>query len=273
MSPEVGVLDEEAFARATASDPDAALVMLVDMARATDEGLRVAARRLAARVVLDRARAGTPRSGGTRVLRAVPADRGGDLDIDASLEAVAAARAERRPPGLDELVARTWGSPELALCLVVDSSGSMGGTRLAAAALTAAACALRAPGEHAVLSFAREVRVLRPLDGQRPASAIVDDVLALRGHGTTSLSAALRAAAGQLGLSRAGRKVVILLSDCRGTDEDDAAAVAALLPELLVLAPAEDTDAAEALATRAGARWAALSGADAAPRLLSTLLD
>lgn len=272
ISPEVGVLDDAAFATELAERPDAAVTLLADMARATDERLRVAARRLAGRIVLDLARGGTPRRAGVGRLRAVPADRGGDLDLDASLPAVADARAARRPVGLDELTARTWARPTLAVCLLVDASGSMGGARLAAAALTAAACAWRAPGDHAVLAFAREVTVLRAMDAHRPPAEVVDRVLGLRGHGVTALAGALRAAADQLGRSRASRRVVVLLSDCRATDDEDPVPAAARLPELLVLAPEEDRDDAAAFARRAGARWASITGPAAAPDALRDLL-
>jgi Mg-chelatase subunit ChlD len=272
ISPEVGVLDEDAFAAAVAADPDAALTLLVDLGSATDERLRAAARALARRVVLDRARAGLPRRTGIGRLRSQPADRGGELDVDASLGEVLEARAAGRPTAPDELVARDWARPELALCLVVDTSGSMNGERLAAAALTAAACALRAPGDHAVLSFHREVQVLRAMDSRQPAEAVVDAVLGLHGHGVTAVATALRAAGEQLARTRAARRVVVLLSDCRATDEQDPVPPAAALPELLVLSPADDSDAAEDLAQRAGARWAPLPGAAAAPDVLAALL-
>ena len=273
VSPEVGVLDEEAFASASAADPDAALIMLADMTTATDTALRAAAKRLAARLVLDLGRAGAPRNRGTRRLHAVPAERGGDLDVDASMDALLEARGQRRHPGLDELTAREWGRPDLALCLLVDCSGSMGGARLAAAALTAGACAWRAPGEHAVLSFAREVTVLREMDSQRPPSTVVDAVLALRGHGVTALTVALRAATQQLARSRAQRRVVVLLSDCRSTDsDDDPVAVASMIPELVVLAPADDAVQAAEFASRSGARWAPLAGVADAPATLNELL-
>lgn len=272
VSPSVGVLDEAAFEQALDDDPDKALTLLVDMGKATDPELRATARALAARILLDQARRGMPRKAGTRRLRHIRADQGGDLDLDASLGAIAGARAEGRPPGLDELVARDWGQPETALCLVIDTSGSMSGERLAAAALTAAACAWRAPGDHAVLSFSREVTVLRPMESSRPASAVVDSVLELRGHGVTALATALRAAGSQLALTRAARKVVVLLSDCRVTDEQDPVPAASALPELLILPPAEDTADAEALALASGARWAGLPGASAAPQVLGQLL-
>jgi len=268
----VGVLDEDAFDQALAADPNAALALLAELATATDERLRAAARRLAARIVLDLGRKGTPLGRGIGRLRAVSAERGGDLDMDASLDAVLAGRAERRPPEVAELVARQWARPELALCLVVDRSGSMGGERLAAAALAASACAWRAPGDHAVLAFAREVQVLRHMDSVRPPASVVDAVLSLRGHGTTALQDALRAASEQLERTRATRRVVVLLSDCRSTDGRDPVPVASRLPELVVLAPAGDTEQAADFARSSGASWAPLRGAADAPTALADLL-
>lgn len=269
----MGTIDPAALDRALAADPDGTLALLAEMARATDERLRALARQLAGRIVLDRVRTGPPRARGIGRLRSVPADRGGDLDLDASLSAVADARALRRPPNLGDLTARTWSRSELALCLLVDASGSMGGERLAAAALTAAACALRAPGEYAVLSFAREVSTLKAIDAAVAPQRVVDAVLGLRGHGVTALSAALTAATDQLERSRAARRVVVLLSDCRATDEVDPVPVALRVPELLILAPAEGCEQAADLAARSGARWTPLTGASAAPAALRTLLD
>lgn len=242
------------------------------MTRATDEELRAAARRLAGQLVLERARGGLARRPGSRRLRTLPADRGGDLDVDASLEALVESRAERRPASLEDLVARDWGRPEMALVVVVDRSGSMAGRRLAVAAMVAAACALRAPEDHAVVAFAREVEVLRPIDGQATAGAVVQAVLGLRGHGETSLVAALEEAAVQLSRSRADRKVVLLLSDCRASEGQDATAVARALPELVVLAPYDDCEQAEELARRSGARWSPVTGPSQVPHLLDVLL-
>lgn len=267
------MLDEDALARGLEADPNRTLALLVDMAGATDERLRAAARSLAGRIVLDRARVGSPRGKGIGRLRSVPADTGGDLDLDASLGAVVEARALGRAPALDELTARAWARPTLALCLVIDASGSMGGERLAAAALTTAACAFRAPGDYAVLAFARQVTTVRAMDAPGPPDAVVSAVLGLRGHGVTALASALRAADEQLSRTRAARRVVVLLSDCRATDDEDPVPVAARLPELLILAPAEGSEQAADLAARAGARWAPITGAADAPAALLDLLS
>ncbi len=273
MSPQVGQLDEEALARLLAADPDAALALLADLTTATDESLRAHARRLAARLIIDRTRTGRPLHRGTGRPRLVPASRGGDLDLDASFDAVVTAAAEGRPAHLDDLYARDWGSPQLALCLLVDDSGSMTGARLAAAATVTAACALRAPSEHAVLAFARDVRPIRRLQDSIAAETVVDQVLRLRGHGVTGLAGALRAGAEMLADARAIRRVVVLLSDCRATDEQDPVPAARAIPELIIVAPRDDTSEAAALAAASGARWAALETVDTAVGLLNDLLS
>lgn len=267
------MLDERAVREALAADPEETLALLATMASATDETLRRAVHRLAPRLVLDRARTGRAVRRGTGRPRPVPAGRGGDLDVDASLDAVAAARAEGRPPHLDELVARDWGRPDLALCLLVDRSGSMHGARLAGAAVTAAACALRAPGEHAVLAFARSTEPVKPLASAQRPIATVEAVLRLRGHGVTGLAGALRAAHDELAGARAARRVVVLLSDCRATDEQDPVPAGRALPALVVLAPTDDADAARAFAAATGARLGRYDSLLAAPGLLADLLD
>jgi MoxR-like ATPase/Mg-chelatase subunit ChlD len=272
VSPQVGVLDSAAIRAALADDPDAALALLADIMTATDENLRVAAQRIASRLVLDRVRAGRSTRNGSSRPRTVPASRGGDLDIDSSMDHIVAAYVEGRRPSLDDLVARDWGRSDLALCLVVDYSGSMNGERLTAAAVTAAACALRAPTEHAVLAFARDVQVIKSLTAQVGPTRTVNRVLALRGHGITNLATALRAATEQLAPARAARRVVVLLSDCRATEDVDPVPVARRIPELVILAPADDCEEAARLALASGSRYAALSGASDAPGILEELL-
>ena|SRR5579859_1652345 len=258
VSPEVGVLDERAMRRALADDP-ATFELLAAMTTATDERLRAAALRLAAAVVLDRARATRPTVRGISRLRPVRGAVDGDLDIDASMEGVAAARAEARPPGRDDLTTLLWARAPTAFAVVVDRSGSMSGTRLGSAALVAAACALRAPREHAVLTFAGTVDVIRPLVSELTPATVAERLLRLRGHGVTRLAAGLRGAVDQLANAQAGRRVVILLSDCRSTNEDGAADIARLIPELIILAPADDSDQAAHLARQSGARWAPIT--------------
>ena len=273
ISPEVGVLDERAMSQALADDPTA-FELLAAMTTATDENLRAAAIRLSASIVLERARSGRVSMRGVSRLRPVRGAADGDLDIDASIEGVSAARTEARPVALDDLTTVQWAKAPTAFAVVVDRSGSMTGARLAAAATVAAACALRAPQEHAVLSFAGSVEVIRPLVSDIAPATVAERLLRMRGHGVTRLAAALTAAGEQLAPARARRRVVILLSDCRSTDDDGTLETARALPELINLAPADDYEQAAQLAGLAGARWGQiahpLDAAAALDRLLET---
>ena len=274
VSPEVGVLDEQAFDSALDDDADGALTLLGALVGATDERLAEQARRLAARVVLDLTRAGAPRTTGVGRMQRRPADRAeGDLDLDASLEALQLSRASGTVPQLEELYVSEWGRPSTALCLVIDRSGSMNGARLATAALATAACAWRVGVDHSVVAFSKDVIVVKSQDLMRPAEAVAGDVLRLRGHGTTDLALALRTAQRQLERSSAQRRVTILLSDCRPTTGEDPAVAAGRLDELCIVAPTDDADDAIALAALCGARFAPLNGPSDIPAAFARLLD
>ncbi len=266
------MLDLDALDSALEEDPDATLTLVVEMAKATDEGLREAVRRLVPRLILDQTRRGLARTRGVSRLRPQPARHGGEVDLDRSMDAVVSARAGGRSPSLDDLVSTAWARADLALCVVIDRSGSMNGARLTTAAVTGAACLTRAPAEHAVLAFAAGVEVLKPLARPGTPTRTVEQILALRGHGTTDLRAALTEARVQLEGSRARRRAVVLLSDCRATDEVDAVPAARALDELVILAPAEDDEEAVRLARASGARLGSVASVLDVPRLLARLL-
>jgi hypothetical protein len=64
-----------------------------------------------------------------------------------------------------------------------------------------------------------------------------------------------------------------VLSDCRSTEDDDTVETARALPELIILAPADDHDQAAALASQAGARWAPIAHPLDAAVVLDRLLE
>jgi Mg-chelatase subunit ChlD len=249
------------------------MALLAEMAAATDPVLAALAARLAGRLVLDLARVGPTNRRGIGRIESSPADRAdGDLDLDASLDALVQARAGRAAVEVDELRVRHWTRPTMAIALVVDRSGSMSGGRLATAAVAAAACSWRAPSDWSVLAFADRQLALKSQDDERAPAKVVGDLLRLRGQGTTDLDGALVAAARQLERSRARRRVTILLSDCRATAGVDPLRAAQRLDELCVIAPADDAEDAAAFARSAGARFATIRGpADIPAAVLSVL--
>ncbi len=252
ISPEVGELDEDAFAGLMGADPDAAAALLADLATATDRELRAAARRLAARVFVQVGRAGATRARGTR--RLVPTRRPeGDLDLDRTLDRWSG----RWPPAAEDLVTRTWTGSRRAVCLVVDRSGSMQGLGVAIAAVAAAGVVLAADErlQTSVLTFADDVAVLQALGRHRAAEDVVLELVGLRGHGKTDLAGALRGARRQLAPATADERVVVLLSDCLATSGEPAETALAGIDRLHVLCPlptAEALDAARLLAARGG---------------------
>ncbi len=274
VSPDVGQIDEDALAELAAEDPDHALSMLADMRTASDQQLARLASRLAGRLVLEVARTGSVRARGIGTIMSSPADRAeGDLDIDRSLDALVTAKGTHSALDLSELRVRHWTRPSTAVALVVDRSGSMSGRRLATAAVAAAACAHRAPVDWSVLAFADRIIAVKSQNDSRAINAVVDDLLRLRGQGTTDLAGALEAAARQLERSRAKRRITILMSDCRATAGVDALPVACRLDELCVLAPAEDDEDAVEFAARAGARMAVIDGPTDIPHAIRRLLE
>jgi Mg-chelatase subunit ChlD len=272
VSPEVGELDEDAVDDAMRDDPDETLALMADLVGATDKKLRELAKRLAGRLFLDVARRGPVRPRGVGLLRELPyTPDGGDIDVDASMEAIVDGRAG----GIDasRLRLRGWVKPGTALCLLVDRSGSMGGKPLATAAVAAAAVASRSPEDYSVLAFGKDVVVAKGQTTPKPSDLVVNDVLSLRGWGTTDLAGALRIAADQLARSRAGRKVTVVLSDCRATVDGDPVAAASALDEVVVIAPESDDEEARAFAARVGARLTTVTGPSQVAEALGRALD
>jgi CRP-like cAMP-binding protein len=251
VSHEVGQLDRDAFAQLLAADPDAAVALLADLARATDRDLRAAARRLAARVFFRLGRAGQKPARGTRRLGAARAE--GDLDLERTIDRWSGPW----PPAGHELVTRSWRAHRRALCLLIDSSGSMSGAAVAMAAVAAASVVFAADGRlaPAIIAFSGGVTVLQAQGTRRAPGELVDDLVALRGHGVTDLAAALRAAAAELAGAAADERVAVLLSDCLPTTGGDPALALAGISRLHVLCPlptAESEAAAADLARRGG---------------------
>ena len=274
ISPEVGELDEQALDDAMDEDPDNALALLADLTGATDPKLRALAQRLAGRLMLELSRSGPTRPRGIGTLRSGPyRPDGGDLDLDASLEAIAEARAAGSLVEVERLRIRRWTRPGTALCLLVDRSGSMGGKPLATSAVAAAAVAWRAPEDYSVLAFAKDVVVAKSQDLTKAPDRVINDVLTLRGFGTTDLAGALGIARTQLSRSRAGRRIAVLLSDCRATVPGDVVAAAAALDELCIVAPEGDSEEAEALAAAVGARLATVGGPSQVASALARVLN
>jgi magnesium chelatase subunit D len=256
VSPQAGRLDYRALTGQFKQDGDAAVALLADLAVATDPALRREARRLAERLLPPLGRVGEPRRPGTRRMVARVGATEGDVDLDRTLER----SSGRRPRDPNDLVARQFAAAPRAICLLVDRSGSMSGHAVALAAVAAAAL-VGASSDRlrcSVVAFAGEPLILLGPGTRRPVAGVIDDLLSLRGHGTTDLARALRVAAQQLETVPPGGRTALLLSDALHTAGEDPRSAAGGLDCLHVLgtSPAPDAVVAgTALARRGGGRF------------------
>ncbi|MGI8701071.1 MAG: zinc-binding dehydrogenase [Nocardioidaceae bacterium] len=199
--------------------------------------------------------AGHPAPSGRPWLTTLDDPTSGDLDLDATM-----ARLDTSPRlrGSDVRV-RDWRRRGSAYVVLVDASGSVAGARLATAVLTAGAVAtrMRAGDELAVLAFAADVLVLRPLDSPRPPGDALDSLLDVRGGGVTDLAHALRAGLAEAGRARSPGRELLVLTDGLATSGADPLLVAATAARtgarIHVLALTEDDEARLACAGLAGA--------------------
>jgi MoxR-like ATPase len=273
VSPQVGKVDDDALTDEMRRDADAAVALLADMAVATDPDLRADARRLAGRLLPPLGRIGKPQRRGTRRLVARAGATDGDIDLERTLEH----NGGMPPSRADHLVARQFAAAPRAVCLLVDRSGSMSGHAVALAAVAAAAV-VQASSDRlhcGVIAFATETMVLRDPRDEVPSERVIDDLLSLRGHGTTDLARALRAAARQLEHVPPGGRTAVLMSDCLHTKGADPLGPAGTLDGLHVLGTSTDPESIEAgraLARRGHGRWLAATTLDELARNLQAVL-
>ena len=274
LSPEVGVFDEVAFSEMLEDDEDEAMGLLAELTSATDPVLRRLARRLAARLFLDVVHRERPSVRGIGRITTQRYEPGhGDLDVDSSLPAIVEAIAAKELVDPEALSIRSWSRPAVAWCLLVDRSGSMSGQPLATAGLAAAAVAGRNPNDYAVLSFGKSVIATKAMWETRSAESVIERTLSLRGHGTTDVAGALRAAAKQHEHAGAPKRITVLLSDCRATEPGDIIAAARGLDDLVIIAPEGDHDDAAALAGELGVRWSTVDGPSTLPVAMAKVLE
>ena len=274
VSPQVGELDEAAFDELMAEDPDEAMALLADMTRATDAGLRELARRLAGRLVLDVARRGPARPRGVgRIDTAAYQPDAGDLDIDASAEAIVEARAAQAGVDPERLRVRRWVQPRTAVCLLVDRSGSMSGRPLATNAVAAAAVAFR-------VARRLQHRVVRQgLGGRQVAGrpGTGRDRRRRRArppwprHHRPRRSAAGRPSAARPLVAPGARSPCCCPTAGRPSRATSLVAAAAL-DELAIVAPDGDADTATELAATIGATITTVTGPTAAAAALTRVL-
>jgi MoxR-like ATPase len=200
------------------------------------------AQRLAAGAVLRRA-AGLvgPLKAATKTVREPMVEPwGGEMDVEATLENLLG--KPHAEPG--DLIVQRRVDRRRQVVLMVDTSLSMAGEKMALAAVAAAVLALRLrPGDLAVALFADRVRVVSVFGEQVAPAELVRRMLAEPCGGGTDIAAALRAGHAELQRGRDPSRCGLLVSDGVCTSGADPLPAAALFGPLHVLLIDEETGA------------------------------
>lgn len=267
-----GQVDRGALADAIDADLDQLLDLMPHLAKAKDGALRRVAREVAGRLVIRFAEAAGGAASGDGKWRSARWTPGAEVDLEAVLEELLIARSLGEPLDVEHLQARMWQRRPTAVCLVVDNSGSMGASRLSAAAVTTAALAMRAPADFSVIAVADKALVLRQQGSSRPVEAIVDDLFGLRSYGWTNLALGLTAARAQLARSNAGRKMTLLLTDGQANKGLDPVLEAARLELVHVIVPGVANDQCREIARAGRGTVVEFGGLKEAPGVINRLL-
>jgi Mg-chelatase subunit ChlD len=273
LSSQPGQVDRGAFAEAIAEDPELILDLMPHLAKASDGKLRRIAREVAGRLVVRFAEAAGGAAAGDGKWRSAKWLPGAEVDLEAVLEELLIAQSLGHPLDVEHVAARSWQRRPTAVCLVVDNSGSMGASRLSAAAVATAALAMKAPADFSVIAVADKALVLRQQGSSRPVEAIVDDLFGLRSYGWTNLALGLTAARVQLARSTAGRKMCLILTDGQANTGADPAAAATRVELVHVIVPGVANDQCRAIAKAGRGSVVEFDGLAEAPRVISGLLS
>lgn len=268
-----GHVDRGDFADAIDADVEGLLDLMPHLAKASDGALRRIAREVAGRLVVRFAEAAGGASSGDGKWRASKWTPGAEVDLEAVLEELLIARSLGEPLDVEHLAARSWQRRQTAVCLVVDNSGSMGASRLSAAAISTAALAMRVPSDFSVIAVADRALVLKQQGSTRPVDAVVDDLFGLRSYGWTNLALGLTAARLQLARSSAPRKMCLVLTDGQANRGADPAKEAGRLDLVHVIVPGAPNDQVRAIAAAGRGRVVGFGGLAEAPRVISGLLS
>jgi Ca-activated chloride channel homolog len=166
--------------------------------------------------------------------------------------------------------------PALALALVIDRSGSMGGAKMDLTKQAARATAEMLPPDDqiAVIAFDSQATTVVPLQRAANRLRIATDIGRIQATGGTNILAGLREALEQLGAARAKKKHAILLSDGQSATDGiaevvDAAAGSRITISTVGVGDGVDDGLLQLIASRGGGRYYHTRDPASIPRIFS----
>ena len=183
-------------------------------------------RAAAVKAVLARARAviGASRKETQRVTDSLSMRAEGELNIEQTLENI----MDKAHPHADDIIIDFKRQKRFDCALMLDTSLSMTGQKLALLAVAATVLAYRLPSEDfAIVSFESTATTLKRIRSKMPIERIATKILEVPAVGYTNIEAALGEGLRQLASGRHKNRVAILISDGKYTAGGDPIPVAA----------------------------------------------
>jgi Mg-chelatase subunit ChlD len=203
-------------------------------ARLADRGMRAYAERLAAAAVLRRAAdlVGPMRAATRAVSEVMREPHQGELDVERTLENITG----KDFPDVDDWVVTRRQERRQQVVLMMDTSLSMSGEKMALAAVATAVLALKMQGRDlAVVTFDDKAKAISRLGADDPPEEVVRLMLEQPVRGYTNIAAALEVGAAELERGRNPRRAGLLITDGVYTVGPDPVPLAARFPRLFVL--------------------------------------
>lgn len=202
--------------------------------RIKDRALLEAAKRIAVRAVINRTLAllgAAPMP--KRLRRGGYAGFGvGELDLESTFEESLA----KASPELEDLVIEMKEPVQIACALMIDSSLSMTGEKLALATASMAVLAYKLKSiDFALITFESDAHLLKRTSQKVRLEHLIGQLLDTQAVGYTNIDAALRLGSAELSRARAKVRLGIMITDGNYTIGEDPRAAAAAYPKLIVL--------------------------------------
>jgi Mg-chelatase subunit ChlD len=213
-----------------------------------DHDLKAYARKLAVKAVLQRAfqLVGPIRPAKRQVAEVLSEPYRGELDTERTLENIIG----KEYPDPEDWIAVRREQKRVQIALLMDTSLSMSGEKLALAAVAAAVLAMKVPSkDFALIAFESSAHTLSHLNSREPPEGMVDKIFKHSARGYTNIEAALREGRKALERGAVNRKVALLITDGVYTAGGDPVEEASLLPRLFIFLT-EDSKANSELCER-----------------------
>jgi MoxR-like ATPase len=240
----------------------------------TDPRLLEYAKRLALRTIVQRVIGLIgPARVPTRIVRTLhlPYEEG-ELDIEETTERILGDRGI----GYQDLIVEKRLPKKIACSLILDSSLSMSGDKLAMAAACIAVLAQKMKSfEYAIVNFSDCATVLKNMQQNPRIRSLLEKMLDVTPRGYTNIEAGLKTGLAELNKSGSGRKLGIVITDGNYTVGGDPTRIASLYPKLHVIM-VEDYDSKPSLcqemASVGNGKFLKIKDFDDLPKTLHNLL-